>query len=66
MLLVKKIFLIFFLRKKACFAGKNITFCYELTLFEFKIATATAQQKGMDWAGFEPATSRLRSEHYYP
>jgi hypothetical protein len=20
----------------------------------------------MDWAGFEPATSRLRSEHYYP
>ena len=20
----------------------------------------------MDWAGFEPATSRLRSEYYYP
>jgi hypothetical protein len=20
----------------------------------------------VDWAGFEPATSRLRSEHYYP
>ena len=20
---------------------------------------------GMDWAGFEPATSRLRSMHYY-
>jgi hypothetical protein len=23
-------------------------------------------QKMVDWAGFEPATSRLRSEHYYP
>ena len=41
------------------------TFCYELGLFEFKIATATSQKEGMDWAGFEPATSRLRSEHYY-
>jgi len=32
-----------------CFVGKSITFYYELTLFEFKIASATSQQKGMDW-----------------
>jgi hypothetical protein len=65
-LLVKKIILILFLRKNAYSIGKTITFYYELALFEFKTSTATAQQKGMDWAGFEPATSRLRSEHYYP
>jgi hypothetical protein len=53
MLLVKKIFLIFFLRNNSCFVGKNIAFYYELALFEFKITAATAQQKGMDWAGFE-------------
>jgi hypothetical protein len=54
MLLVKKIFLIFFLRNDACFLEKSIAFYYESTSFEFKIAAAAAQKKGVDWAGLGP------------
>jgi hypothetical protein len=52
MLFGKKIILIFFLRNNSCFVGKSIAFYYELALFEFNITATTAQQKGMDWAGF--------------
>jgi hypothetical protein len=36
------------------------------SLFEHKMLPQSIAYMMVDWAGFEPATSRLRSEHYYP
>ena len=42
------------------FAGISYIFLHR------RIVLVAESAKIMDWAGFEPATSRLRSEHYYP
>jgi hypothetical protein len=38
---------------------------YRIREIEFKNCERFTRIRKVDWAGFEPATSRLRSEHYY-